>query len=301
VRIVYGGPGGEAHIDATLYLPNAAPPRGVFVLIVNRARALIDEAETNPSEFWPVARIIDRGYAPVAFHYSDTAVDSVDDHFAHGVFAVYGPSPRQPDSWGALSAWAWGASRVIDYLATEPDLAGRPIAVAGHSRGGKAALWCGAQDTRVALTISNDSGQSGAALTRRKVGETIEIITRVFPHWFAGNYRRFANHEADLPVDQHELIALMAPRLVYVASAEEDSWSDPTAEFAACVAAGPVYRLFDLEGVGDPGMPAVNSPRHAGAIGYHMRSGKHNLLVADWSNYLDFADRHWGSPAAAKK
>ena len=301
VRITYGGPGGEGHIDATLYIPTTVAPRGTFLLIVNRSRTLIDEAESEPSEYWPVERIIDRGYATVAFHYSDTAVDEVADHFQHGVFPVYGPSPRQPDSWGALAAWAWGASRVIDYLETDPTVAGKPIAVAGQSRGGKAALWCGAQDTRVALTISNDSGQSGAALTRRKVGETVEIISRVFPHWFAENYRGFANHEADLPVDQHELIALVAPRLVYVASAQEDTWADPTAEFGACVEAGPVYELFGLNGVGDATMPAVNSPRHDGAIGYHMRTGKHNLLLADWNYFMDFADQHWTTPATVQR
>ncbi|HWA26532.1 MAG TPA: alpha/beta hydrolase [Lacunisphaera sp.] len=294
VRITYGGPGGEGHIDATLYVPTASAPRGVFLLIVNRFRSFIDEAETKPSEYWPVEQIVARGYATVAFHYSDTAVDKVADHFEHGVFPVYGPTPRQPDSWGALSAWAWGASRIIDYLETNPAVADKPVAVIGQSRGGKAALWCGAQDTRVALTISNESGSTGAALTRRKVGETVEIISRVFPHWFAENYRRFANHEADLPVDQHELIALVAPRLVYVGSAEEDTWSDPTSEFAACVEAGPVYQLFGLDGVGDPTMPKVDAPRQAGAIGYHMRAGKHNLLLVDWNHYLDFADRHWG-------
>ncbi len=293
VRITYGGPGGEGHIDATLYLPAAAAPRGVFLLIVNRVRTLIDEAETKPSEYWPVPQLIARGYATVAFHYSDTAVDKVADQFQHGVFPVYGPAPRRPDSWGAIGAWAWGASRVIDYLETDAAVAGQPVAVIGQSRGAKAALWCGAQDPRVALTISNESGSTGAALTRRKVGETVEIISRVFPHWFAPNYRRFANHEADLPVDQHELIALVAPRLVYVGSAEGDTWSDPTSEFAACVEAGRVYQLFGLAGVGDPMMPKVDSPRQDGAIGYHMRAGAHNLLLVDWNHYMDFADRHW--------
>lgn len=301
VRITYGGPGGEGHIDATLYLPTAAAPRGTFLLIVNRGREHIDDAETKPTEYWPVERILERGYATVAFHYGDTAIDRVADNFQHGVFPVYGPLPRKPDSWGALAAWAWGASRVIDYLKTDPVLATKPVAVAGQSRGGKAALWCGAQDTRVDLTISNDSGQSGAALTRRKVGETVEIISRVFPHWFAENYRRYADHEADLPVDQHMLIALMAPRLVYVASAQEDKWADPTAEFGACVEAGPVYKLFGLQGVGDPAMPQASAPRHEGAIGYHMRPGAHNLLLADWNYYMDFADRHWGKSATTTR
>jgi hypothetical protein len=293
VRIGYAGPGGRGHIDATVYTPKAKAPTGVFLLIVNRSRDHIDEAETKPTEYWPVETILDRGYATVAFQNGDTAADSKADEFKSGVFPIFGPTPRPPDAWGALGAWAWGASRVIDYLETDPALAGKPIAVAGQSRGGKAALWCGAQDERVALTISNDSGQSGAALTRRKVGETIEVITRVFPYWFADNYRRFADNEAALPVDQHMLLALMAPRLVYVASAEEDRWADPTAEFGACVEAGPVYRLFGLEGVGDPVMPKTNAPRHAGAIGYHVRPGAHNLLKTDWNYYLDFADRHW--------
>lgn len=297
VRITYGGPGGEGRINAKLYLPAAGAPRGVFLLIVNRVPTYLTEAETKPSEYWPIRQLIDRGYATIAFHYSDTAVDKVADKFQHGVFPVYGPNPRKPDSWGALSAWAWGASRVIDYLETDPATTGKPVAVIGQSRGGKAALWCGAQDTRVALTISNESGSTGAALTRRKVGETVEIISRVFPHWFAGNYRQFANNEAALPVDQHELIALMAPRLVYVGSAEEDTWSDPTSEFAACVEAGPVYKLFGLDGVGAPTMPEANVPRQEGAIGYHMRTGKHNLLLVDWNHYMDFADRHWPKPA----
>jgi len=293
VRISYAGPGGEGHIDATIYTPKAAAPTGVFLLIVNRARDHIDETETKPTEYWPVETIIDRGYATVAFQNGDTAADRKADEFKSGVFPIFGPNPRTPDAWGALGAWAWGASRVIDYLETDPALAGKPIAVAGQSRGGKAALWCGAQDERIALTISNDSGSSGAALARRKVGETIEIISRVFPYWFAPNYRRYADNEAALPVDQHMLLALMAPRLVYVASAEEDTWADPKAEFGACVEAGPIYRLFKLEGVGDTAMPKTNAPRHAGAIGYHVRPGAHNLLKADWNYYMDFADRHW--------
>jgi hypothetical protein len=296
VRISYGGPGGEGHIDATIYYPTAAAPTGCFLLIVNRTREIIDQAETKPMEFWPVETIIARGYATVAFHYSDTAADRTDDQFKSGVFPVLGSVPRKPDSWGALGAWAWGASRIIDYLEADPALKGKPIAVAGHSRGGKAALWCGAQDTRVALTISNDSGQGGAALSRRKRGETVEIITKAFPYWFAENYRGFANREAELPLDQHFLLGLMAPRLVYIASAQEDIWADPIAEFGSCVEAGPVYGLFGLVGVGSATPPAINMPRHEGTIGYHVRPGIHNLLTTDWTYYMDFADRHWKKP-----
>ncbi len=301
VRISYVGPGGEGHVDATIYYPTAGAPVGCFVLIDNRTREIIDQAETKPTEFWPVERIVARGYATAAFHYSDTAADRTADNFQSGVFPIFGPWPRQPDSWGALGAWAWGASRVVDFLVTEPGLDGKPIAVAGHSRGGKAALWCGAQDTRIALTISNDSGQGGAALTRRKRGETIEVITRVFPYWFAENYRRFAGHEADLPVDQHMLLALMAPRFVYVASARADTWADPLAEFGACVEAAPVFQLFGLAGVGNPAQPEDNAPRHTGAIGYHVRPGAHNLLLIDWNFYMDFTDRHWRAAASVRR
>lgn len=296
VRIAYGGSGGEGHFDATLFAPAKAPARGVFVLIVNRTRELIANAEREPTDFWPVDTIVARGYAAVAFHNSDLARDNKDECFDGGVFKIFGPAQRSPDSWGALGAWAWGASRVLDYLETDPDLKGKPVAVLGHSRGGKAALWCGAQDQRVALTISNDSGQGGAALSRRTRGETVEVITRVFTHWFAPNYRTFANREMELPLDQHMLLALMAPRLAYVASAHDDSWADPAAEFGSAVAAGPVYRLFGREGVGAAELPADNSPRHAGAIGHHIRPGGHNLLRTDWNYFMDFADRHW--PAA---
>lgn len=296
VRVSYSGPGGESGFDATLYLPKATPAKGVFILIENRPREIIDDAEAKPTEFWPVEAIVDRGYATVAFFNGDLALDNKDRSFDSGVFKVFGPTPRTPDSWGALAAWGWGASRVIDYLETDPDLKGKPVAVLGHSRGGKAALWCGAQDPRVALTISNDSGNSGAALARRTHGETIEVISRVFPHWFALNYRAYADKEETLPLDQHWLVALMAPRLVYVAAAHDDAWADTAAQFGAGVAAAPVFKLFGLDGVGAPDLPADNSPRHAGAIGFHVRPGGHNLLLVDWKFYMDFADRHWSAP-----
>jgi hypothetical protein len=300
IRITYTGPLGEGKFDTTMYLPAEGTARGVFVLIDNRTRAIIDKADTDTREFWPVDDIVKRGYATAAFHYSDLAADDKEHAFTTGVYAVLGPKEtRTDDSWGTLGAWAWGASRIVDYLATDPDLKGKPIAVIGHSRGGKAALWCGAQDTRIALTISNDSGQGGAALSRRKQGETVEVITRVFPYWFALNYRKYADHESNLPLDQHWLISLLAPRLAYVASARDDAWADPSAEFASAVAAEPVYKLFGLSGVGAGPLPADNSPRHDGAIGYHVRPGKHDLTRIDWNYYLDFTDRHWN--AANKK
>lgn len=294
VSITYPGAGGAGGIGVTVYYPAKGKPKGCFILIVNRSRKIIDEAEARPTEFWPVREILARGYATAAFHNRDVAPDDAGDGFKSGVFGLFDPKgrPRAGDAWGAVAAWSWGASRVIDALADEPRLQGVPWAVAGHSRGGKAALWCGAQDERVALTISNDSGCTGAALARTTRGETIRVINEKFPHWFARNYHGYGDRVSALPVDQHELIALMAPRLVYVASAAADDNADPQAEFRACVEAAPVFALYQKAGVGAAEFPAPGEARHAGNIGYHVRPGAHDLLREDWLRYLDFADRH---------
>lgn len=294
-RLDYAGPGASGSIRLTAYLPPGdAKPKGAFVLIVNRSRRIIDEAETSPREFWPAREIVARGYATLAFHYGDVATDKPGEAFDSGVFAAFGPqaTPRAPDSWGAISAWALGISAVLDYLPQIPRLEGVPVAVVGHSRGGKTALWCAAQDPRVALAISNESGTTGAALARTTRGETVRRINTVFPHWFAPNYHAYADRHEELPVDQHQLLALIAPRLVYVASASDDANADPRAEFRACVWAGPVFALHGLEGVGAPDFPAIGERRHEGAIGYHLRAGEHDLKREDWRHFLDYADRH---------
>lgn len=296
VRITYAGGAEEGGIGVTVYYPANVKPKGCFILIVNRSRKIIDGAETSPAEFWPVREIVARGYATAAFHNRDVAPDSAADDFKSGVFGLFDPKerPRAGDAWGAIAAWSWGASRVIDALEDEPRLQGVPFAVAGHSRGGKAALWCGAQDGRVALTISNDSGCTGAALARTTRGETVKVINEKFPHWFARNYHGYGDRVESLPVDQHELIALMAPRPVYVASAAGDDNADPQAEFRACVEAAPVFALYKKDGVGAAEFPATGAPRTSGSIGYHVRAGGHDLLKEDWLHYLDFADLHLG-------
>lgn len=294
-RLDYAGPGASGSIRLAGYLPPGdEKPKGVFVLIVNRSRRIIDEAETNPREFWPAMDIVARGYAAFAFHYGDVATDKPGEAFDSGVFAAFSPkaTPRAPDAWGAISAWALGIGAVLDYLPQVPRLEGVPVAVAGHSRGGKTALWCAAQDPRVALAISNESGTAGAALARTTRGETVRRINTVFPHWFAPNYHAYADRHEELPVDQHQLLALIAPRLVYVASASDDANADPEAEFRACVWAGPVFGLHGLGGVGAPDFPAVGERRHEGAIGYHLRAGEHDLKREDWRHFLDYADRH---------
>ncbi|MEA3209407.1 MAG: (4-O-methyl)-D-glucuronate---lignin esterase [Chthoniobacter sp.] len=299
VKITYRGPGGEGAIRLVLFSPNdAKEPAPCFLLICNRPAAEnIDPNREVKSPFWPAEEIVARGYAAAAFFNGDVVPDKHDE-FKSGVFAIYDTAPRPPDAWGAIAAWAWGASRVLDYLVTDPDIDARRVAVVGHSRGGKTALWAGAEDERFAMAVSNDSGCTGAALARGKQGERIRDINRGFPHWFNENYKRFADREDELPLDQHMLAALLAPRLLYIASASEDSWADPKSEFLAGVQASPVYRLFGLEGLSSAIMPAAEAPVHEGHIGYHLRTGKHNLTAYDWNCFMDFADQHLGKPSA---
>lgn len=289
VAITVEGPGGKLTFNLLLFVPSkAAKPAPVFLLICNRGTDNIDPTREKKSPFWPAEEIVARGYAAAAFQVGEVAPDR-DAHYQEGIFPVLGGA-RTPDSWATIAAWAWGASRAMDYFETDPQLDAKRVAVVGHSRGGKTALWAGAEDERFAIVVSNDSGCTGAAITRGKKGERIADINKNFPYWFCDNYKRYNGREEDLPVDQHELLALIAPRPVYVASASEDTWADPESEFRACVAAEPVYRLFGLKGVGADRIPKPEMPLHGGSIGYHLRTGKHNLTEYDWKCYLDFAD-----------
>jgi hypothetical protein len=294
VNVNIAGPGGKVVLRLGVFIPNkAAKPVPCFLLGCNRGPENIDMTRKKKSPFWPAEQIVARGYAAAAFLLADIDPDKYDG-FKDGVHGVFDPKDgRKGDSWGTICAWAWGAGRALDYLCEDADIDNKHVAVIGHSRGGKTALWAGAMDERFALTISNDSGCTGAALARRRKGETVARINKVFKHWFCENYKKYNDKENELPVDQHQLVALMAPRLVYVASASKDAWADPEGEFLACVHASPVYKLFGLTGIESTEMPKPDTPLHGGCIGYHIRTGKHNLTEYDWKCYMDFADRHW--------
>jgi len=238
---------------------------------------------------YPLEMIIDRGYALVTAYYGDFYPDHMggQDNSVHGLFDH---DPNIAD-WGAIGAWSWGMSRMLDYLEQDESIDASRVIAFGHSRLGKAALWAAAQDQRFAATISNNSGAVGAALSRRQFGETVKIITAMFPYWFTSELENYAEQESRLPVDQHQLIALLAPRPVYVASASKDLWADPRGEFLATKAAAAVYRMYGMSTNQFSTMPAAGEAV-TGPISYHLRAGKHDLLDFDWRHYLNFADRY---------
>ncbi|MFO7936993.1 MAG: acetylxylan esterase [Kiritimatiellia bacterium] len=251
-----------------------------------------EESRGKASGRWPLDLILSRGYGLATMYCGEIEPDKKDG-FNESIRALYPYSAE--DSWAAVGAWAWGLSRALDYFELDRRIDEKHVVVIGHSRLGKAALWAGACDERFAMVVSNNSGCGGAALSKRVYGETVKRINRTFPHWFCGNFKQYNNNESALPLDQHMLLSMVAPRPLYVASAVEDRWADPRGEFLVAKAASRVYKFLGTEGLPASEMPFVNEPSH-GRIGYHIRSGKHNITGYDWSQYLDFADKNVRNP-----
>jgi hypothetical protein len=252
----------------------------------------VPETRGRAAAQWQVRKILEHGYGLATAYAGDFDPDFVAG-IGYGVRPLFFTADqRLPEAtgWGALGAWAWGMSRIVDYLDQDHDVDPSRIIAFGHSRLGKAALWAAAQDTRFAAVISNNSGQAGATLSHRKVGEPIDHLILAFPYWFCPNYAHYLGDIDALPVDGHLLLALVAPRPLYIASGETDPFSDPQGEFLAAHAVTPVYRLFGKEGVEQTDLPPLNYSVGA-TVRYHIRTGGHDVTAYDWEQYLLFADR----------
>jgi len=245
-----------------------------------------------PDKFQPTEEIIDSGYSLLTFCYKDVSSD--DGDFTNGLAGkIYKGRVRESDECGKIGLWAWAACAVMNYAQTLPELDHAKISVVGHSRLGKTALLAGAIDERFYCAISNDSGCSGAALSRNTKGETIANIVDVFPFWFCENYKKYVNKEDSLPFDQHFLIAANAPHKVYVASAAEDQWADPKNEYLSCVAASNSFESRGITGFVHPDrIPVVHEYFHDGNIAYHLRAGTHYLSREDWAYFIKYLSSH---------
>ena len=276
--------------DAAILLPEswlAANARGVVNHHATESSRAIDTAA------WQVKNLLGRGYGLATVYYGDIEPDHPDGWKTGIRTTLQQVLDIRPQEWGAIGAWAWGLARVMDYLGHDRDVNPHRVALMGHSRLGKAALWAGASDRRYALVISNESGEGGAALSKRWYGETVKLINDRFPHWFNKKYKTYNDHPEALPVDGHMLLSLMAPRPLYVASAEGDQWSDPKGEFLAARHADPVYALFGKKGIGQDSMPPLHQPL-GHTVQYHIRAGRHAVTWYDWQQYLRFADEQLG-------
>ena len=283
----------SVQINLVLFVPNnKTKPVPAFLLINNRGKENTDAARTTKSDFWPAEILIDSGYAIAAFHVSDLAPDDKET-FMNGVLQLYPTQLNADNGMRAIGAWAWGASRVMDYFEKDADIDSKKIVVVGHSRGGKASLWAAAQDPRFSICVTNCSGNTGAALARRQFGERIKKINTSFPHWFNTNYKKFNDREDALPIDQHMLIALVAPRPVYATNASKDLWADPKGTFLSLKNAEKVYALYGLKSNLPLNPPAINKAIIQSPIAYHNREGEHNLTAFDWVNFIKFANYHY--------
>ena len=307
IRATYGGAYGTNSFTFTAFVPRRADrpvPAFLYICISRTPWKIIDPTRTVRSGRWPAEEIVRRGFAAIAFASGDVAPDRFDG-FATGVYAAFEHpdkkvvtpwgatwGTRTDESWGAISAWAWGASRVMDWIETEPSIDAAHVGVVGLSRGGKASLWAGATDERFAMTCVHASGQCGAKLRTFEgspYGQTVEDITRRFPHWFCWRFHRWMGKDLEMPFDQHWVLALVAPRLLYVSNASGDVHAP---EYAACIAASPAWELYGGKGFVSDGMPAFDVAQDEGRLAFHHHDGPHDLTPEEWKAYMDYAEKN---------
>jgi hypothetical protein len=306
-----GDPPDEPQIKLTVYTPanaNAAVP---VILLLNfgggaatpGALATPGRGGTGPSGGDPpvAAEIIARGWGYATVGYQDIQPDRANAP-TQGVMgrASSAQQPTAPDDWGTISAWAWGVSRILDYFETDRSVDAKQIAVQGHSRLGKTVLWASAMDQRIAAVFSSCAGEMGSALARRDWGETVDDMAQNFPYQFAASFQKWVGRWNEMPVDAPMLIALSAPRPVFITGGTTDQWADPVGEFLAAVAAGPVYRLLGAKDLGVAQLPPVDVPLTSGDLGWHYHTGGHAATPADWKAFLEFLGKYFkpGRPRA---
>jgi len=292
-------------VNVALYLPANATARVPVILHMQFFGGAPPNANANTgastnssrprfSENGPLTNILAHGYGYATFRYTEIEGDSRTNNLNLVQKLALAPGQTRPaaDEWGTITAWAWGASRVLDYLETDRAVDAKRVAIMGHSRLGKTALWTGARDPRFALVFSSCSGEMGAALARRDFGETVDDMAANFPWQFAGNFQKYPAHWNDMPVDAHMLIALNAPRPVFVTGGTQDQWADPHGMFLAEVAAGPVYRLLGERDLGTVDLPPLDTALISGKLGFNYHTGGHTITPSDWEAFLNFADLH---------
>lgn len=301
VKIRLSNESGRMEMHFLVFVPNGAekPVPAFFKHSFNNTRSDdFDASPTRPGRLrngWPLGDFFDRGYGFCAVYQQDLVkhneVEFLDS--IHKLFYPDGQSFPKAGEWGVLAACAWGAMRGMDYLETDEAIDHTRVAIMGHSKMGKATLWTAAQDERFALAISAQSGCAGAALWRRKSGETLKKMVTRFPYWLCRNAWKFVEQEDDLPVDQHMLLACIAPRPVYVHSGVEDTWADGRGEYLSAYHASEVYRLLGRKGLESEASPEVGKAIIESAVGYHIREGGHSIDAFDWERFMDFADYHF--------
>ncbi|WP_296705025.1 acetylxylan esterase [Algoriphagus sp.] len=282
---------GNSHkMRLNVFIPKSSNQAVPIILLINH-RPKYSDGRIAEEGYWPVEELVKRGFATASFHGETVAPDDAET-FSQGILSkLYPEELSKPNGMRTFGAWGWASMRAMDYFEQEPLIDAKKSTIVGHSRSGKTALWTGANDARWAVVIGNESGCGGAAISRRKFGETVKIINTSFPHWFNDNFKKYNDQEDSLPIDQHMLAMLVAPRAIYFSSAREDLWADPKGEYLSMQLGSRVYNDIYKKSVSfDSDFEDLHAPIIQESAGYHIRNGKHGLTLEDWNHFMDFID-----------